>query len=476
MKANLSIKQIFARTNKLMLTLAVIPLLASIALYSRQIYVYQRTFSNIEQANLIVGKVDQQVLEEMWDVVFGIRTVDSYQRRNALKTVKSDIHQLRRSTYSSNEISALNVSVSIIHTIEDYQNQIIDNIKHEESSNDNEVIMVEVDSLIRLLIDRLKDFVGVEIDVSSIRHKEMTRSIILLTVIEVFIVLMIVYSARRNKEIIVDKIQKPIEQLTVMADELAVGHLNFRLPIPETKEIQKVTTSLNKMADDLNKLLEENALKQYHLAQSEIRVLQAQITPHFIYNSLDATLSLIEQEKYELASEMTHALSDFFRISLSKGQDWIPIEKELKHIYDYLKILKIRYGEMLTFSIDVDENLFSEPILKMVMQPLVENAVYHGTKFVRRVGDIRITSSSTDDKITLIIADNGIGMTPERLSEVKTELAHGIDADFKTGYGLYNVNKRLLLYYGRSASIKIDSIYKQGTTLYLTVPKKKEGI
>lgn len=475
MKPNLSIKQIFAQTNKLMLTLAVIPLLSSILLYSRQIYIYQRAFTNIEEANLIVTKVDQQVLKEMWDVVFGIVPPHAYQQKNTLKEVRTAINKIKENTSSSVEQSSLNVAISIIDTITDYQSKIIDNISLGDSVTDNEQMMVEIDALTRLLIDRLKDFVGVEIEVASVRHQEMIRSLILLTIVEGFIILMIIYSVRKNKKIINEKIQQPIDHLIHMADELAAGNLAFRLPIPDTLEMQQLTYSLNQMANDLTQLLEENALKQYHLAQSEVRVLQAQITPHFIYNSLDAILSLIEQEQTTRAAEMTHALSDFFRISLSKGQDWIPVERECKHISDYLTILKIRYGEMLTFSIAIQPELLQEQMLKMVLQPLVENAVYHGTKFVRRVGEVRITSENTPEQMTFIIQDNGLGMTPERLSEVQKELEKGIDTDFTTGYGLYNVNKRLLLYYGRAASIQIESTYQQGTTVRLSVPKKKEG-
>ncbi len=476
MKANLSIKQIIAKSNKLMLILAIIPLLSSIILYSRQIYVYQRTFTNIEEANMIVGKVDQEVLEEMWDVVFGIRSVKSYQIGNVLSDVQFDINQIKSNTSSPTEIGALNVAISIIDTIKDYEKKILDNIEAGDSVTANEEIMNDVDSLTRLLIDRLKDFVSVEINVASIRHRDMIRSLILLTALEFLIILLIIYSVKKNKQTIHEKIEQPIYQLITMAEELAHGNLSFRADIPDTVELDMLTKSLNQMAEDLHHLLEENALKQYYLAQSEVRVLQAQITPHFIYNSLDTIISLIDQKQYPLASDMTYALSDFFRISLSKGKDWIFVERELKHISDYLTILKIRYGGMLTFSIDINQEILNEPILKMILQPLIENAVYHGTKLVRRIGHIQVTSQNNPTNMTFMIEDNGIGMTPERLSEVQQELNKGIDSDFSTGYGLYNVNKRLLLYYGKEASIKIKSTHNQGTITILTVPKKNEGI
>lgn len=218
-------------------------------------------------------------------------------------------------------------------------------------------------------------------------------------------------------------------------------------------------------------------MKQYHLAQSEVRVLQAQITPHFIYNSLDAIISLIEQDCFEEALTMTHALSGFFRTSLSKGQDWIPLEKEISHINDYLVILKIRYGHMLDYKIDIPETLFPVSILKMILQPLIENAVYHGTKYVRHKGFIRITTCKIDEMIQFKVIDNGIGIPAEKLAEIRKELAKGIDSDFSIGYGLYNVNKRLLLYYGNDQKpITIDSKYREGTTVTLMIPLSPKTI
>jgi two-component system, sensor histidine kinase YesM len=147
--------------------------------------------------------------------------------------------------------------------------------------------------------------------------------------VELGVLSTIFFYAKKNRRFLERKVQEPINQLIEMSEQLSSGNLGFRLTLPETLELQTLTASMNKMAEDLNQSLRENALKQYHLAQSEVRVLQAQITPHFIYNSLDAIISLIEQDCFEEALTMTHALSGFFRTSLSKGQDWIPLEKKL---------------------------------------------------------------------------------------------------------------------------------------------------
>ncbi len=262
----------------------------------------------------------------------------------------------------------------------------------------------------------------------------------------------------------------PLNELMEMSDQISKGHLNYRVSIPPITELAALSNQMNGMAENLNVLLEENAKKQYHLAQSEMRVLQAQITPHFIYNSLDAILALAEQGDMAAVQKMTYSLSDFFRISLSKGRDWITLEKEIKHISDYLLILKMRYGDMLTYDISVSEELHSYTILKMLLQPVVENAVYHGTKAVRRVGLITVTAYQEDDMLCFSIADNGKGVPPEKLAEIRAELNKGVETDFREGYGLYNVNKRLLLYYGEKARLTFDSQLNHGTTVTIRVP------
>ncbi|MGC6770103.1 sensor histidine kinase [Enterococcus sp. LJL51] len=474
-KKVLSIQQIFSQANKLMFALAVIPLLVSVILYSRQIFIYQNTVTNIQEANEIAAKVDDTVLEEMWDVVTGQIQLNDYKKNSIVDELRKDIYHIQENTSTKGERSILEVSLRIIDTLENYQEDILNNLTKENSYEKNKEVMVQVESITQLLSDILQEFVRIEINLASQKNTELIQSLVFLSLIELLILVGIIYFVSKNRRFLNERVQEPLNNLITMSNELAKGHLGYRLALPETPEFSTLTESLNKMADDLTQLLEENALKQYHLAQSEVRVLQAQITPHFVYNSLDAIVSLIEQERYEEAKEMTFALSDFFRISLSKGKDWISVATEIRHIKDYLVILKIRYGEMLNFEIDVPDQLQEYKILKMILQPLIENAVYHGIKFIRRAGLIQVAAQETEDSLIFTVTDNGLGITSERLLEIQEELAKGIDSDFSTGYGLYNVNKRLLLYYGRQAGITVESRYRQGTIVTVTVPKQQEG-
>ena len=467
-----SIKEIFQQTNRLLFSITLIPLLVISIFYTRNILIYRNALTNVEEANAVSTIVQENVLEELWDLVFGLIETTDYEYDNKLENVRFAIEEIQDNTTTAKESATLDVALRTLDTLDNYIFEMESNIANERPFDENEAIMVQVDAVTVLLYAILQDFVRVEIELAGKTSDDMLVSLYYLMLFELIIVLTIIYSAKKNNRFLTQQIQEPLNDLIVLSEELSQGHLDYRAKEPEVAELRVVTKSMNDMAHNLHVLIEENAVKQFDLAQSELRVLQAQITPHFIYNTLDAILSLAEQGNSEQVKTMTYALSDFLRISLSKGQDWITIEKEIRHIEDYLTILQIRYGAMLTFAIDIPEEILQTEVLKMILQPLVENAVYHGTKHVRRAGKVTVAATVAEDTIRFLITDNGIGMEDERLLEIQARLAQAtVDDSGEGGYGLYNVRKRLLLYYGNAASLQIDSTYRNGTTITVTVPK-----
>ena len=167
---------------------------------------------------------------------------------------------------------------------------------------------------------------------------------------------------------------------------------------------------------------------------------------------------------------VVHALSDFFRISLSQGRDWIPLSDEIKHLQGYLTIQKIRYRDILDYEIDIPREFYNELILKLLLQPLVENAIYHGIKHRRGRGFIRVSGREENGRLVLAVVDNGAGMSAERLRQVRESLNNDAPNEGEGGcYGLFNVNKRIQLYYNQSEGVKIQSD-ENGTTVSLSVP------
>jgi len=212
------------------------------------------------------------------------------------------------------------------------------------------------------------------------------------------------------------------------------------------------------------------------LKKAEMRALQAQINPHFLYNTLDTIIWMAESKKNKQVIEIVSALSKFFRISLSKGKDWITIAEEIEQTRSYLTIQKIRYRDVLDFNIDFDEGVSKNTILKLILQPLVENALYHGIKNKRQGGTIYVRAKmKNDNEVLLEVEDDGIGFTDEKLAQLQAELADDSgDIRMESGFGIGNVNKRIRLYYGKQYGLSVRSEYNTGTCVTLVIPAKKD--
>jgi two-component system sensor histidine kinase YesM len=216
--------------------------------------------------------------------------------------------------------------------------------------------------------------------------------------------------------------------------------------------------------------------EQKNFQKAEMKALQAQITPHFLYNTFDTIVWLAEEEKTDEVVKITKAFSDFLRISLSRGHEWITIAQELDHIKNYLTIQKIRYADILNYKIEADERVLNQKMIKLVLQPLVENAIYHGIKNKRGRGELCVTVGYADSEKTKIlfeVRDNGAGFTEERLAQVRAELLSGDENSEKltSVYGLYNVNKKLRLYYGqKTEGLKIESESGKGSRISFVIP------
>lgn len=278
------------------------------------------------------------------------------------------------------------------------------------------------------------------------------------------------------------RLTKPLKVLKSRMRKAALGNLDAKVTPTGSDEIADLGNSFNTMIEQIKVLIARSIQEQKQIQKSELRTLQAQINPHFLYNTLDSIIWMAEAGKNVQVIELVKALSRFFRISLSKGKDWITVADELEHVHNYLVIQQVRYRDILEFSIDIDPGAFQHPILKMTMQPIVENALYHGIKNKRGKGMILISGQLDDTGQTLVIKvqDNGIGMSQRALDLLieriggSTQLASpGDEAEESNpegGFGLHNVNQRIRLYYGAEYGLAIDSTEGIGTTVAIRIP------
>ena len=265
-------------------------------------------------------------------------------------------------------------------------------------------------------------------------------------------------------------ITRPIRRLTQVTDQVAKGDLTVRSDVTGGLEARVLSDSMNTMIDKINELLEQVKTEQVRLRKAEFELLQSQINPHFLYNTLDAIVWLAEAGEQKKVVSMVGSLSDFFRISLNQGQDILDVREELQHVRSYLEIQQMRYQDILQYEICVPEELYSSRIPKITLQPLVENALYHGIKNKRGKGMIRIDGEMEDSDCILRITDNGRGMTPERLGQVREGIRNRNACETEI-YGLYNVNERIRLNFGEKYGITITSTYGEGTCVTVRLPE-----
>ncbi|MDU5082848.1 MAG: sensor histidine kinase [Bacillota bacterium] len=272
--------------------------------------------------------------------------------------------------------------------------------------------------------------------------------------------------------IISGTIVKPIHKLKNHMVEVSNGNLNSYYETKNNDEISILGKVFNQMLSDIRKLINQVYQVQAQKRNAELRVLQSQINPHFLYNTLDTIQwKALEYNAFDLA-DMINSLSIFFRISLSDGKEFITIADEIEHVHNYLKIQETRYKDKISYTIDLDELISQYLVPKMIIQPLIENSIYHGLKLKRKKGIININILSQDDYILIEVIDNGLGMNYEKLATIRKNLYQSIESEH---YGLYNINERLKLTFKDKYSINIDSKFEEGTKVSLKIPKISEG-
>ncbi|WP_426348761.1 sensor histidine kinase [Alloiococcus sp. CFN-8] len=266
---------------------------------------------------------------------------------------------------------------------------------------------------------------------------------------------------------ITNKITYPIKRLEESLKGLEEYGNKREIFIGGYYEVRSLGISIQNMVDRLKQLTEEIVEEHVEKQKSELNALQAQINPHFLYNTLDIIVWMIEQEEYEGAVRAVTALGRFFRISISKGKNIITVANELEHVENYLLIQEYRYKDKFKYRISVDKEVMNMSTIKLAVQPLVENAIYHSMDYMDGDGLINIRAFIKDGRVNIAVEDNGMGMTEETVTEL---LKSGPKSSKGSGIGLRNVHERIKLYFGEEYGVAIESKPDHGTCITLVFP------
>ena len=266
-------------------------------------------------------------------------------------------------------------------------------------------------------------------------------------------------------------ISSPIKELESKMKRVQKGDFDALINLTHgEKEVVELANSYNVMVSKIKDLIEEKRLEHEAKRQSELNALQAQINPHFLYNTLDSIMWMAESGQNEEVVEMVTALARLFRISISKGHRTIQVYQELEHARNYMLIQKRRYKEKFVFNIEVEEEVKEFMTLKLILQPIIENAIYHGIEYMVDDGEINIKVYSEDDKLIYLVEDNGLGMD----EETRLALLHHEELESTrggSGVGVSNVDERIKLSYGDEYGLEIESELEVGTTIRIILPK-----
>jgi two-component system, sensor histidine kinase YesM len=441
--------------------------------YSRQ---YDAIITNITTANSISGSIKPDIDNEMWRIVAGKVSFSEGKQYEILDTVNEKVRWMMENTDSQRSRVKLDLILRTLQTLKEYVDRMGDKIAHNSTAAENEAVLEDIRFVTTVMEEVVQNFVLYEVNRTESQYQVMRESYVRWQILSIILVLSAVTFSVVAAWSLSKSIYTPIKKLHDVTTTITKNDLQALMTSDNVDEITELGMSFNIMIGKIKELLDSKIKEQENLKKAELRALQAQINPHFLYNTLDTIIWMAESKHTDDVVKIVSALSSFFRISLSKGMDWITIGEEVERIRSYLTIQQIRYRDILDFRIDVDGDVSENTILKLILQPLVENALYHGIKNKRQGGTIIVRAKRKGtDEVQLEVEDNGIGFTPEKLKQLRAELEDDTgDIKLESGFGIGNVNKRIHLYYGKPYGLTVESEYTTGTCVTLVIPAKME--
>ena len=300
-----------------------------------------------------------------------------------------------------------------------------------------------------------------------LRKSRQAQSVYVLTAI-ILVIVALLFSRFMARSITL-----PIQKLRDSMKKVQEGDFSVSdVVVDSENEIGSLTKSFDVMTHRIHELMEQNVHEQEEKRKSELKALQSQINPHFLYNTLDSIIWMAEGKKNEEVVLMTASLARLLRQSISNEDEVVPIANEVEYARGYLTIQKMRYKDKLEFQIEVDSSILYIPLIKLVLQPIIENAIYHGLKYKESKGLLIVKGFMKDGNAVLQVIDDGVGMDEETLAHIYDK--HKVNYH-SNGVGVYNVQKRLKLYYGEDYGITYTSELGKGTTATITIPGRQEG-
>lgn len=432
---------------------------------------YSAVIDNVAAATEFNSDFKTTMDYKMYRIVAGAATFEEVDPYVDINQAKISLERLRKSATTDNSVERIDAIQRLLTQLQ----KTIENIQLEKEvpgrRDSAEILDKDIYQFTELIDEKLADYIRYEAEhmkeVKSSLEERILNSITWCIVVTIFLIgLLLIMTNQISRSI-----EQPIRELCESTKEVAKGNFRIQVKINHTmEEMEVLGNSFNSMVKKIGSLVQDMKSEQIHLRKTELKLLQAQINPHFLYNTLDTIIWLAEDKQNEQVVQMVDQLSIFFRTTLSKGQDFITLAEEESHVTSYLEIQQFRYSDILEYEVHMEPEIQSYYILKICLQPLVENALYHGLKNKRGKGKLVVRGWKEGDYLHFLVKDSGRGMTPEELNTLKSQIDGDYTSDTKTGFGLLNVNERLYLTYGEECKLHINSEFGVGTEVYFKIP------
>ena len=303
----------------------------------------------------------------------------------------------------------------------------------------------------------------------KVEYYRLLISVLIVSVLVTVILILIAYSVSCR---VSGSITRPILSLKEDVEKVQEGNFEIVVSCESEDEIGELAQQFNEMVTEIRNLMDRIQTEHERQRHYELLLLQAQINPHFLYNTLDSLMWLIRMENHADAEKMLEALTRFFKTGLNKGREIVSVKQEISNVESYLTIQLMRYKKKLSFSIAMDEEIRDFKVPKLILQPLVENAVYHGLKGKEQGGSIAVDCRKRDGVIVLCVSDDGLGMDEEQSKQIQKQLSEGIVEESES-YGLTNVNERLKFFFGDSCTMSVESAQNEGTKVWIEIREEE---
>jgi two-component system sensor histidine kinase YesM len=434
---------------------------------------YDAIITNITTANNLSGFIKPAIDTEMWNIVAGKTDFKNGKQYEIIAQANAQIETMIANTTSDKSKIKLEVIHRTMDTLTKYVDKMGVQIEQGSRVADNELVLDNIRGVSDVVEESIQEYMLFEVNQAEQQYKQNRARFNSLAIAYMILLPCAIGFSIFAAWLISASIYRPIKKLHDVTTTITKNDLQVLVNSENVNEITELGNNFNIMIGRIRELLNAKVKEQENLKKAELKALQAQINPHFLYNTLDTIVWMAEANNTEQVIELVRALSSFFRIALSKGKDWISIRQEIEHVRSYLAIQKMRYRDILDYKIEVDEDLLDGTILKLTLQPLVENALYHGIKNKRDGGTIIVRAQRVSTNlIRLEVQDDGVGFTPFKLAQIRTMLNDdsGEISLKEGGFGLENVNKRIKLYYGKQYGLYVHSEYLGGTQVVARIP------